>query len=69
VILWGVHMGSNRTQAQGIVLMIVAFVFLAAGFASGGNILWFVIAAAVFGLSVWRFRVCKGWEQREDMLK
>ena len=55
-------MGSNSTQAQGIVLFLVAAVLLAGAFASSGNVLMLLLASLFLGLSVWRFRACKAPE-------
>ena len=54
-------MGANRTQAIGILLMLIAFVFLGGAFAGGGVTL-VVGALAVGGLSCYFFAKCKPWE-------
>lgn len=58
-------MGANPTQAQGLVLFIVAFVLIAAGFASGGSILYIVIGLALLAAACGLFMKCKPWEHRE----
>ncbi len=47
-------MGSNSTQAVGIVLFLIAFVLLAAGMAGGGIILW-VAGLVVLGAAAFYF--------------
>jgi hypothetical protein len=56
-------MGSNSVQAQGIVLFAIGLILLAGTFASGGNWLLIIATIVAFGLSVWRFLTCKGWEE------
>ena len=58
-------MGANPTQAQGIVLFLLAFVLIAAGLASGGSILYIVIGLALLAGSCGLFMKCKPWENRE----
>ena len=57
-------MGANRTQAIGILLMLVAFAFLGGAFA-GGGVISVVAALALGGLSCYFFAKCKPWETRE----
>lgn len=59
-------MGANPTQAQAFALFVLAFVLLAAAFATGGSILYIVGFAACLGLSIMLFVKCKPWEHNED---
>ncbi len=59
-------MGANSTQAQALALFLLAFVLIAAGLASGGNILYILIGLALLAASCGLFMKCKPWEQRED---
>jgi 4-amino-4-deoxy-L-arabinose transferase-like glycosyltransferase len=56
-------MGSNSVQAQSIVLLLIAFVLLAVGFATGGSVVYIIIAILAFGLSGWRFQKSKSSEE------
>ena len=58
-------MGSNSKQAQGIVLFIAAFVLLARGIVSGGNVIYFLAALAALVLSVFVFRSAQDREDQE----
>jgi len=58
-------MGANPTQAGGIVLMFIAFVFLATAFA-GGGILAGVGALVFAGISIALFMKCKPWEHQKE---
>ena len=59
-------MGANPTQAQGIVLFFVAFAAIAAGLATGGNILYIVIGLALLAASCGLFMKAKPWEHRDQ---
>ena len=59
-------MGANPTQAQGLILFIIAFVLLAGGFAAGGSIMYILGGLALLVVSCGIFMKCKPWEQRED---
>ena len=58
-------MGANPTQAQGVILFFVAFVLIAAGLASGGNLMYILIGLALLAASGGLFMKCKPWENRE----
>lgn len=57
-------MGSNPTQAKGLVLFLVAFVLLAGAFAAGGSIILILAALAVLGIAFALFLKCKPWEEQ-----
>ena len=59
-------MGANPTQAQGVLLFLVAFVLLAGGFAAGGSIMYILGGLALLAVACGLFMKCKPWEQRED---
>jgi hypothetical protein len=56
------YVGANPTQAAGVIAFLIAFVFVALALMSGGNLLWFLIAAALLALSVTLFLRAKPWE-------
>ena len=59
-------MGANPTQAYGVIAFLLAFVAIAACFASGGSILWVVVAILLLGVSVAISVKCKPWENAKD---
>ena len=59
-------MGANPTQAQGLTLFLLAFVLIAAGLASGGNMLYILIGLGLLAAACGLFLKCKPWEHRED---
>jgi hypothetical protein len=59
-------MGSNPTQAQGVLAFLVAFTFIAAGLAADVNFLWIIIGGALLGASAALFVKCKPWEHNEE---
>ena len=59
-------MGANPTQAQGVLLFIVAFTLIAAGLAANINYIAVLVGIAVLGGSVGLFLKCKPWEHSED---
>jgi hypothetical protein len=54
-------MGSNPTEAAGILLFLAGFTSLAAGFARGG-VLYYVVAVVLAAGSLVLFRKCKHLE-------
>jgi glucose dehydrogenase len=59
-------MGANPTQAQGVVLFFIAFILIAAGFASGGSIMYIAGGLVLLAVSCGLFIKCKPWEHRES---
>jgi hypothetical protein len=59
-------MGANPTQAQALVLFLVAFVFIAGGFAANVSWLLMIVGLVVLALSIALFLKCKPWEYREE---
>jgi hypothetical protein len=57
-------MGANPTQAQALVLFLLAFVFIAAGL-SASSFLYIVVGLVPLGVSVALFLKCKPWEHQE----
>jgi hypothetical protein len=57
-------MGANPTQAQALVLFLLAFVFIAAGLAAS-SFLYIVVGLVLLGGSVVLFLKCKPWEHQE----
>jgi hypothetical protein len=58
-------MGANSTQALGLVLMLIAFVVLAGGFAGGGVAL-IAGALVLVGISCAVLMKAKSQEQQEE---
>ena len=58
-------MGANATQAQALVLFLIAFVFFAGGLAANIGYLYIVIGLACLGASIALFLKCKPWENQE----
>ena len=58
-------MGANRTQAQALILFLIAFVFIAAGSAADVSIVLLVVGIAFLAASVVLFLKCKPWEHME----
>ncbi len=56
-------MGANPTQAQGVLLFLVAFTLIAAGLAADIGYLYLVLGFGVLAASVARFLKCKPWEE------
>lgn len=59
-------MGANPTQAQAVVLFLVAFILIAGGFAADVSWLLMIVGLAVLALSIALFMKCKPWEYREE---
>ena len=59
-------MGANPTQAQGLILFLIAFVLLAGGFATGGSFMYIAGGLALLAVSCGVLMKCKPWEHRED---
>ena len=59
-------MGANPTQAQGVLIFLVAFVFIAAALYVGGNMLLALAGLVALGGATMLFMKCKPWEHEED---
>jgi len=59
-------MGANPTQAQGVVLFLIAFALIAAGFAADINYIAVILGVLMLGASVMLFLKCKPWEHNEE---
>jgi hypothetical protein len=59
-------MGTNPTQAYGVIAFFLAFVAIAGAFASGGNVVLVVLGIILLGVSVTISLKCKPWENTED---
>ncbi len=59
-------MGANATQAQGALLFLIAFTFIALGFAANISILALVLGFACLAGSIGLFLKCKPWEHQEE---
>jgi hypothetical protein len=59
-------MGANKTQAQGVVLFFVAFVFIAAGLAMDVSYISLLAGLALLGGAMALFAKCKPWEHSEE---
>jgi len=58
-------MGSNPTQAIGVVLFLIAF-FSLAGALAGGGILYVLGFLILLGISIAVFLKCKPWENQKE---
>ncbi|HMJ60999.1 MAG TPA: hypothetical protein VK493_04520 [Bryobacteraceae bacterium] len=58
-------MGANPTQAQALVLFLVAFICIAGSFAADLNWLLMILGLALLGASAALFLKCKPWEHKE----
>jgi hypothetical protein len=58
-------MGANPTQAQALVLFLVAFICISGSFAADLNWLLMIIGLALLGASAALFLKCKPWEHKE----
>jgi len=59
-------MGANRTQAQGVVLFLVAFTFIAYGLAEDVSVIALLLGFATLAASIGLFVKCRPWEHREE---
>jgi hypothetical protein len=59
-------MGANPTQAQGVVLFLIAFTLIAVGLAADISVIAILAGVAVLAAAVGLFVKCKPWEYRED---
>jgi hypothetical protein len=59
-------MGANPTQAKALVLFIVAFAFISAGFAAEINFLLVGLGVVLLVGSAVLFLKCKPWEHNEE---
>ena len=59
-------MGANPTQAQGLVLFLIAFALISAGFAADINYIAVILGVLALGASVMLFLKCKPWEHNEE---
>jgi hypothetical protein len=62
---WRYGMGSNTTQAQGLVLFLIGFTFVAGGFAADIGYLYIAIGLALVGASIALFLKAKAWDHNE----
>jgi len=59
-------MGANPTQAQGVLLFLIAFTLIAAGLAADVSYLMVGLGVLLLGASVMLFLKCKPWEHNEQ---
>lgn len=59
-------MGANPTQAQAVVLFLVAFICVAGSLAANLNWLLMILGLALLAASAVLFLKCKPWESREE---
>jgi 1,4-dihydroxy-2-naphthoate octaprenyltransferase len=58
-------MGANPTQAQALVLFLVAFICIAGSFAANLNWMLMIIGLVVMAAAIALFLKAKPWEQKE----
>jgi len=59
-------MGANPTQALGVAVFLIAFVFIAAGLAAGGSLLWILLGLVLLAVSLGILYRAKPWENLES---
>jgi len=59
-------MGANPTQAQAIVLFLVAFTLIAVGLAADVSLISLLLGLALLAGSIALFVKCKLWEHGEE---
>lgn len=59
-------MGSNPTQAKGVVLFLVGFTLIAAGLALDYSIISLLAGFVAVAIAIVLFLKCKPWEHREE---
>jgi len=59
-------MGANPTQAQAIVLFLVAFTLIAVGLAADVSLISLLLGLALLAGSIALFVKCKPWEHGEE---
>jgi len=59
-------MGANPTQAQAIVLFLVAFTLIAIGLAADVSLISLLLGLALLAGSIALFVKCKPWEHGEE---
>jgi 1,4-dihydroxy-2-naphthoate octaprenyltransferase len=58
-------MGANSTQAQALILFLIAFIFIAGSFAANLNWLLMILGLVMMAAAIALFLKAKPWEQRE----
>ena len=66
ISIWRCSMGANPTQAQALVLFIVAFSCISAGFAADINFILVGLGVLMLVGSALLFLKCKPWEHNEE---
>jgi hypothetical protein len=59
-------MGANTTQAQAVLLFLIAFTLIALGLAADISIISLLVGFVLLAASIGLFLKCKPWEHRED---
>ena len=59
-------MGANPTQAQAVVLFLIAFTLIAIGFAMDYSVISLVLGLVLLAGSITLFLKCKPWEHGEE---
>lgn len=59
-------MGSNSTQAKGVVLFLVGFTLICVGLALDYSVISLLLGLVALGISFALFLKCKPWEHREE---
>lgn len=59
-------MGANPTQALGVSVFLISFVFIAAGMAAGGNLLLILLGLVLIGVSLGISLKAKPWEHQDN---
>jgi len=59
-------MGANKTQAQGLVLFLAAFILIAVGLAADISYIALLAGLVLLGVSAAIFAKCKPWEHSAE---
>jgi len=59
-------MGSNPTQAKGVVLFLIGFTLICIGLALNISVISLLLGVVAVGVSIALFLRCKPWERGEE---
>ena len=59
-------MGSNPTQAKGVVLFLVGFTLICIGLALDYSVISLLLGVVIVGVAIALFLKAKPWEHREE---
>ncbi|HUI76750.1 MAG TPA: hypothetical protein VLY24_02510 [Bryobacteraceae bacterium] len=59
-------MGSNPTQAKGVVLFLIGFTLICVGLALNVSVISLLLGLVAIGIAIALFLKAKPWEHREE---